>query len=486
MKIKAIIFCFIIALNGIVTNAQHYEAINGSNYAGSLGGHNNPASIVNTPYKWDITLFGIQAQAATNIIRIENYSILSPASKSQYYVRKGDFERKGAAQANINLLNTRIAINQKKAFAFGANIRTNARINTSTYYFIDTLQDVRDYLEKNLNNQPLSMNLIQSGWLEIYGSYAQTIIDNDFMRLNAGATVKLSRGLSGAQARLENGRFQPIYNPNTPFSFLISNGDTRYGYSSNYDKWQKNASTTENLRTFVTNTQGGAAIDAGAELLIKTQAVATAFDDDDYFDYKWKLGVSFLDLGANQYGYSKNGRSTTGILPNITNVDINQKFDSTTTNIASFNDSLATVVAQMSSLAGKFRIWNPARLLLNADYYIQGDFYVNASLSINLSPLAGNKRLYVRDMSRFIISPRWETRKWGVYLPVSFNAENKLWIGGAFKAGPLLFGLHNLGYVFSKKTIHNGGGYIALIIKAPTDTGKRRDKREDCPPGTFR
>ena len=233
MKIKALILLTILFNCGITAIAQHYEAINGSNYAGSLGVHNNPASIVNTPYKWDLTPFGLQAQAATNIIRIENYSILSPASKSQYYIRKGEFERKGAAQANINLMNARIAINQKKAFAFGANIRTHTRINTSTYYFIDTLLNVGEYLGKNLNNQPLSLNFIQSGWLEIYGSYAQTIIDNDSMRLNAGATIKLSRGLSGAQARLENGRFQPIYNPNNPVSFLVTNGDTRYGYSSN-------------------------------------------------------------------------------------------------------------------------------------------------------------------------------------------------------------------------------------------------------------
>ena len=40
--------------------AQNYHAIQGSSYAGALGVHNNPAAIVNTPFKWDLVLFGAQ------------------------------------------------------------------------------------------------------------------------------------------------------------------------------------------------------------------------------------------------------------------------------------------------------------------------------------------------------------------------------------------------------------------------------------------
>ncbi len=41
-----------------------------------------------------------------------------------------------------------------------------------------------------------------SSWLELFGSYAQTIVDNERSRLNAGITVKVSRGLSGAMRGL--------------------------------------------------------------------------------------------------------------------------------------------------------------------------------------------------------------------------------------------------------------------------------------------
>ena len=53
--------------------AQNYHAVNGSPYAGSLGVHNNPASILMAPDKWDITLLGVQGKITTNTFTINNY-----------------------------------------------------------------------------------------------------------------------------------------------------------------------------------------------------------------------------------------------------------------------------------------------------------------------------------------------------------------------------------------------------------------------------
>src|SRR5689334_19596034 len=74
--------------------AQNYHAINGSSYAGSLGIANNPASVLSTPYSWDLTLGGLQVTNSTNIITIHNFSLLSPSKSSSYSINEGDFERK--------------------------------------------------------------------------------------------------------------------------------------------------------------------------------------------------------------------------------------------------------------------------------------------------------------------------------------------------------------------------------------------------------
>ena len=485
MICKKIHIAFVLLLATSFTEGQNFHAIQGSPYAGSIGVHNNPSSIVSTPYKWDLTIIGAQTKGSTNILNVRNYSLLSKPSESEYLFTSGTYKRDAIANANVNLLNARIAINRQQVIAFGANLRNYATIRTSEYNYHDTLHELEDFLSLNEGNQPLWGDYINSGWIELYGSYGQTILENETSRLNAGITLKLSRGIAGAHSSLQNGRYSraPLSNPAI---YNITEGDARYGYSSNFDRWEDTKSKGQNLRDFINYSEGGLSIDMGAELLIKTQATPLAFEDDGYFDYEWKLGVSVLDLGVNQYKYGLQSRYTHGINPGVTSETIDQKFDSTISSLRIFNDSLATIVTTYAILAGKFRVLNPTRLVLNADRFVTRSFFINAEVSINLSGIFGKKWLYVKEMNVITVTPRWENRRWGVYMPLTYNTRNQFWVGGAAKFGPILFGLHNLGYIFSKNSIHKGGGYIAIIIHSRNDTGNKKDKQLDCPPGTMR
>ena len=69
MSRKKIYFIIgLISFLGIKTEAQNYHATNGSAYAGSVGLFNNPASGINSVYKWDLNLFSFQTTATTNNI----------------------------------------------------------------------------------------------------------------------------------------------------------------------------------------------------------------------------------------------------------------------------------------------------------------------------------------------------------------------------------------------------------------------------------
>src|SRR5258708_19860135 len=104
--------------------AQDYHAIEGSPFAGSLGVANNPASILMTPYPWDITVFSLQLKTATNAVTFHNLSLLSPGGNSQYIWDEGN--KKGYANFNFNLhlLNFRLALTKKVALPFVPLIRT--------------------------------------------------------------------------------------------------------------------------------------------------------------------------------------------------------------------------------------------------------------------------------------------------------------------------------------------------------------------------
>ena len=54
---KGVLFTGLICTLALECVAQDYQGLQGSPYAGSLGVANNPASILSTPYSWDVTLF---------------------------------------------------------------------------------------------------------------------------------------------------------------------------------------------------------------------------------------------------------------------------------------------------------------------------------------------------------------------------------------------------------------------------------------------
>ncbi|MEP7279482.1 MAG: hypothetical protein ABI813_12610 [Bacteroidota bacterium] len=461
-------------------HAQNYHAIQGSSYAGALGVHNNPASIVNTPFGWDVVVAGVQLTSSTNAFTIHDYSLLSSPANSRYHIESGEYGRKANLDFNTNLLNLRIALGRKSSLALGANIRGYANLRTGVYNYIDTLQNANDFFKENQGLSSLSGKLVSSAWFEGYISYAHTLSDNSFGRLNGGLTLRVSKGLSGTYVNAANIGFSPNTVNNTT-TYDISAANIIYGYSSNYDRIKNSNSSSQNIRDFTGTTEGGAAIDVGIEYLVKPQGTTSFYDEDDYYDYDWKFGVSLLDIGANRYRYGLESRSLAGVKSAINGNMLDQKFDSTVNSFPRFNDSLGTI-ANTAYPNGRFTVLNPARLVINVDHYLTGNFYINADLSVNL-PLSSLKKSYlqVKEVNLLTVTPRWETKRFGFYLPILYNNQNQFWVGGAVKAGPLLLGVHNLANLFSKTSLQNGGGYIALVIRAFKGPGGKTDKRLNCP-----
>lgn len=459
--------------------SQNYYGIQGSNYAGSLGIGNNPASIVNTPYKWDITILGAQAKNATNSIIIHNYSLFGNPAKSQYQFKEGDYRRFAYADYNVNLLNTRFAINRRQAFGVGINLRGYAQGSVGPVNFIDTLKTVGDFFDIGNYNRKLYGDVVHSSWIEAFATWAQTIWDRPDSRLNAGITMKVSRGISGAYTKLLNGNVAQTVHGNNPV-YTMQDAFAEYGYSSNYDEWKDEKSTNQNLRDFLKKTQGGMSFDLGAEYIVKSGQISTVFDDDDYYDYNWKIGLSILDIGFNKYQYGEQSRRLSGFQNNITDTVLDTRF-SDIDNLEEFNERLNGIARNIQQPAGMYKIVNPTRAVLNVDHFITGAWYVNGNLSLNLSSLSGSQ-WRVTELNMLTVTPRWETKRLGFYMPVHFNTKEQFWVGGAIKAGPLLLGVHNWATVFSKNKMQNGGAYIALVIRPGSSSStERKDKRLDCP-----
>jgi len=481
MKIGALGVLFIGLLCTLEGSAQDYQAIKGSSFAGAMSASDNPASILSTPYPWDLTLFSVQEKNTTNAIRLTNLSYLSHPHHSDtvgYNWTNGNIRRYAAATFNVHLLNIRFNVGRKQAFSFGANVRGYVNARTGKFNYNDTLANMNQFFSIN-QGTTFQTSLVSSSWIELYGTYSKTILDNEKGRLNAGFTLRVTRGISGAFAQLNGGTVgRSIENSLTVYN--VAAGNAVYGYSNNYDLWNTDHSTGRNLRDFVTHTQGGAGFDLGFEYLVKPQYVHIFGDPDDYYDYTWKFGAALLDVGENVYVYGTQGRYAGSPNANATDVQLNEKFDNVGV-LSQFNDSLATIVNNIGEPLGKFHIYDPARFNFNVDRMLPEHFAVNADLTLNLGGSNKGKHLFTKDFTLFALTPRWETKNLGGYLPIEVTTDGRVWVGGAFKAGPLLLGVHNWANVFSKTKIANGGFYLALVIRPGKGFSFKEDKKYTCP-----
>lgn len=442
--------------------AQNYQAIHGSSFAGSLGSASNPASIIHVPYAWDITPISVQTKQSTNAFKIENYSFFSSSGKAMVIPENGSVKRFLFTNQDIHLLNTRIRLNDKSAIAFGANVRNYIFATTGITNWQDSTVNITDFLKINVTHAPLSGESRGTTWFELYGTYARTLIANENRLLNGGITLKINRAIAGETSSTNDLGYTP-----SGAGYLVNSGSLQYGYSANFDKINSNNSSSQNAKLFLQNTYASISVDMGLEYILLSNDEDAAGGE---YAYRTKIGISMMDVGVNKYRFGDKSISANSVKPGVSDTVLENKFFNTGS-INNFNDSLSSIVNNFSQIRGPFNIYQPTRLIINLDQHISDNFFVNAEITFSLLSLVPKKLPYVKDMNFLALTPRWETKTLGAYLPVLVNTKNQFWIGGAIKAGPLLFGTHNLANLFSKTKSANGGFYLALTFRP----GKKHD-----------
>ena len=472
-------YLLLFVLNCSCVCAQNYHAIQGSSVAGSLSVANNPASIIEMPEAWDVVPLAMQLKNSTNAFTLLRYSYLSSPQTSQYRINGGNYSRYINNNFNVHLLNARFALGRTQAIAFGLNLRGYTHVTSGNYNYRDTVKSLRGFFLINEANRTLNAQAKSNTWYELWGTYSRTVWNSEFDRLNAGITVRVTGGVSGVLAKLDNAGVQRTVR-NNKIGYVIGSGSGSYAYSANLDEWKKTNAAAQNIGNLLSSARKSVAVDLGMEYIIRPQTI-TSFDDvDTYYDYTWKFGISLLDLGRNRYDYGSQSRLADQFKSSISDSLLLRK-TAAVHSVRAFNDSLATLINNLHPLTGTFFINNPARLVVNLDRCFSTHFFVNADLSINLSFFGAHDAPVVNEMNLLSVTPRWENRHFGFYLPVLYNTEHQLWVGGAFRAGPLLLGVHNLSSLTAQNKTQNGGGYLAFIIRPGRHLHQSKNKKWTCP-----
>lgn len=440
--------------------AQQYHAINGSAYSGVAGSFNNPASIGNSLHRWDFQLFSGQTSIYTN-------TVLAQALRNAVTNRAGDYLTDGFQTRNFNtnsdmsLLSAMYRINKQHAVSIAFRGKMYHHIYTNEFNFQDTSTSLNSFLKTNRTTPFLESKSIHVGWAELNLTYAGAILETDNSRLTAGATLQISKSLIGGFSKMTKARFRENIN-GTDTNYISTSGIGEYGYSANYDVIQQFGATSATIKSFVNQAKSAIGFSFGLEYV--------NYDEETYLDkrnyagriYNYKIGFSIVDIGAQKFNNSEYTGRFSENNSGISDAAIARAFNGVN-NTRDLRDSLGVIYDSIQVLPAQFSIGNPTRAILNFDKQIQPQFFVNAQMVIHLSNAKNAIKQKSNDYSFITITPRWENLNWGIYMPIQYTRDGQVWTGLAFKAGPIIAGIHRLG-ILKQGSLLNGGGYILLNI----------------------
>lgn len=455
-------------ISSLCANAQSYTGFLTDNYSGVNSVIANPANITGTPVKTDVNIMGLSVFGGNDYYGVN----ILDAIKSDYDF---DLSANKYPSANNNIgFNLDILgpsfmfnIDNKSSLAVFTRGRSILNVNEINGKTIDAINE-NDSDDYYINEG--DFNIIGHGWAEVGVTYARELFNKDDHYLKGGLTLKYLQGagsayLSGKNLIVDYDADGTLLPDGDTTGSITSSGQITYGRFDEFDN--------EDYDFKLPKKSNGLGADLGFVYewrpdyasYTTTTANGSSYVSKHENKYKLKLGLSITDIGKIKY---KEGLQevfdVTGV--NVSEDAINNEED--------INGILNNIYSLTSSKTG-YKINLPTALHFTADWYFNKGFYVNLNTDLSLT---SKKKTNVNHISNVVsLTPRFESKWFSFYLPVSAVQYNGFQVGAGLRAGPLYIGS---GSVLSVLTSNNSkGADIYAGLKIPIYQGKPKDSDDD-------
>lgn len=525
---KKILLMALVAGSFLNSKSQDYLGYSSSNYNGITGVIINPANVVESRMKFDMTLAGINVAAGNNYVGVKRMAFNhSGGLFSGYYPAFNDpnFQNNYLHESvngneksiylglRVNGPSFLVNINRKNAIGFSTASRTYVNVDGVTedlarLVFYDIGRgvggdDVKNLLKKEFNVPHLSANV--NSWLEYGLTYGHVFRDKDEHYFKAGATVKYLQGLGSAYLNVKNLQYK--FNNDTILG--VFHTDVNYGHSENIEfPSSKAPSSTSNPYIddpTINSTIGsgypklesfpGFGFDFGVVYEWRPKYADYKYDMDgqtglwrrDQNKYKLKVGISVSDLGYIKYA---KGKGSNNFTINLDSIRFRQLPTDTAYPVYGFDQNVIDSLSIQREIKGTYKVYMPTTLSFQIDYNIWKDFYIN--LTPNFAFQYKNQEAKVHDWTTVSLTPRWDHRWFGVSIPVSYSSfyaksDQPFGVGACLRLGPLTVGSNRVfTYLSDKQDVYGADLYMLLKIPVPyhsprdKDKDKVSDKKDKC------
>ena len=465
MKKIALLSMFIVS--SVCVHGQSYLGFLTDNYSGVNGVIANPANITDSRFKTDIHLAGASAFVGNDYYGVNLLDVFNADYDFDNDARKSPSTDNNAG-ANLDVFGP--------AFMFNLTPKSSIALFTRARYFANfnefngnTIAEI-DADPAFININEGDFNTSQHVWGEFGVTYARTLLNKRERFLKGGITLKYLQG--GGQGYVNGENINVDYVDIDPRvgneSSIDIQGDVSYGRFDDVDSdgYEYELPEARGLGADI-----GFVFEWRPNYLDYTSKNSKGEKvlDKHSNKYKLKLGLSITDIGSINY---KDGV--------IDNYSIAADQDPFTEDDFSDADDIDAFLEEQfgvetSTDRGGYKVSLPTALHINADWSFTKHLYAN--LNTDLSLVAKNKATANRVFNTVSLTPRFESRWFSFYLPLTVVQHSGFQAGAGLRFGPLYLGSGSVITALTSDNTQAADVYAGL--KIPVYQGKSKDRDND-------
>lgn len=436
-----LLFCSMFPLFG-----QESIGLISDNYTPTIGMRLNPSTIADQKPWMSIHLAGFNTYFRNNLVYLEDSKIqwANEESTPTFNTTRNTYK----AYIDVEVYGPSVSFTfQKHSFGVHTAVRSYSFVRNIPSQLGDYIDEQESFEIEAGNYSIKNVEAKGMAWGELGLTYAQVFKQTNNEMWTWGATINKLYGIGAAGIEISEANLE--IRDTLDFG-LIGNADANYFYNDPAFKsgkgWGINAGLTyKKMKSDVTNhiphsPKGACNIP----------------------NYKYKIGFSIVDFGyVNHTVNAEAGNLTT---------------DFTTDDLESIiNDDLTDQIVLNTST--EFRTALPFALSLQYDYSLTDRVYLNGTIIQNLEFIRASA---IKRSNTLSTSIRFESRWFGVALPLSLHNYSVPQVGLSLRFGTIAIGTDHISPFLVKSDVYATDLYFAFhipILRNPSCAEKGKSKK---------
>lgn len=422
------------------------------NYSGIYGVVANPANSVDSKYRIHVNVLSYNQLGVSQFGSLTNFEVeTTPNGLNGLDFSKNNEnpETQGYSFGNTDVLLPSVSWNFHENFGVGLLLRSRTfyDYNNVDSKFLEGINEGLSGSDLGFDNP--NLNNTAHSWGEVGLNLSAVLINSNYHFVKFGGTFKYFFGNRAVEVRGD------LEGTDDGTNLTLDTDGENPFISLDTEPDANGKSNQEFFLSSVLDNFNGKGSGIGGDIGFvyewrprETNRVDVRSNSSAVNKYKLKISASVLDIGT--VAYKKVLRDSIS----LTNFAINKNSYEVQTG---FIPAVKADTDNFTTLQGEASFLLPRSLNLNLDYIIlnNNNYYININYIKGLTKTTDT--FANSQMDLVTVTPRYETRKFSVYLPINFDLEStgSISAGLGVRYGPVTLGAAALSSMFTDQKVHH-------------------------------